>query len=556
MTRRTSNVALVLLTVGIWGVALLVPGARYWDDWVIMGDDVVSLYRDVGLPWIGYVAGAVSVVGPVGFKLVAVVCAGIIALAARGIASRGLELDATQTFVVAALVALLPFNVARASVAVLTTYSISLMVFFVAWWLLVASERRSHLRSGTAALLLLFSFTTASLLLFVAVPVAHLALLELDRSRGFWRGLAQFVTRYWYVLATPMVFWIIRTTFLQPSGEYANYNTFVGWSWPASPAMIAAAWMLIALTIGIALLLPRVFQSNSSRFGSVLTGLLGGSGTVAIAVLLWLGRGSTSPGAVVIPLSLSLAGVTVMAVSIAVSRRRADDAGPFRRATFLGATGLVVFALGALPYLLVGKTPSFVDWETRHQLLLPVGTAVLLLSAIVALDGVGRTAAARAAGFLAVGASAVAVLMSGLTLVADWNKQEQVITALSGSDEVRDASTVVVTDETAHWNYGARRLRFYEPVGWMIAAFGDRSRFALSSADAQTGKVAHLYDEGVRYGFSDWDADGPVVGVAIRPLDGASWWDLLVGRDAIEVTPTASSFDPQPQSPTTPPDRK
>lgn len=545
MTRGTSasNVVLALLTAGVWGVALLVPNAQYWDDWVILGGVAMDIYREVGLPWVGNVVVAISLVGPIGFKLVAVACSMVVALAARGIASRGLGLNAHQTFVIAALVAVLPFNVARASAAILNGYAISLALFFVAWWLLVHPTRHRHLHGGTAAVLLLLSYTTASLLPFVAVPVAHLALLELDRGRGFARGMLRFVVRFWYLLATPFVFWVLQHTFLKQSGLYIGNNAFVPWRWQAGSVSIATVLMLATLAIGVILLLPRIFRQTSSRLLDIVTAFVGGSGTIAIATLLWLGRGSTSPGAVVIPVLLVLAGAAVGVVSLTAIR--ADAAHDhLRHSGFLAVTGFVVFALGALPYLLVGKIPEFTDWQTRHQLLLPVGTAVLVMAGLVAFGGTARDPVGRTAGYLVVGISAAAVLMSGFTLIADWHKQQQVIMAVRGLDEVREASTVVVTDRTTPWNYGARHLRFYEPTGWLHAAFGDRSRMAIESSDAQSGAVAELYDEGARYGFANWNSDGPVVGILISRLAGASWWDLLLGRQAIEVTATPSSFKP------------
>lgn len=543
MTTRSSNVLLAAVTALAWGVILLVPGSLFWDDWVTVGGDVVSLYRDLGLPWVGYLANAISAVGPVAFKIVGVACAVIVALAARGVAARGLGLDASQTWIVAALVALLPFNVARASVAVLSTYSISLALFFVAWWMLVAAGRR-RVWTAVAAVLLLLSFTTGSLLPFVAVPVAHLALLELDRGRGFWRGVLRFAGRYWYVLITPVVFWVIRTLFLTPRGVYADYNSFIAWSWPLSLVAIGSALLILAPVAGAVLLVLRIIRRAPSRILDITTGVLGGLGTLAIAAIVWIARGAISPGAIVIPALLAVAGLALVVVSLAAIRGAAH--AHVGRAGFLAAAGLVIVPLGALPYLLVGKIPNFIDWETRHQLLLPVGAAVLLLAGIVAVDGAGRTAVARVAGFVAVGVSAAAVLGSGVTLVADWNKQQQVIDALADVDELRDASTVVVIDETIAWNYGARQLRFYEPIGWLHAAFGDRTRFAIDSSEvltAEAGGFNDLYDEGVRYGFQDWDDEGPVAGMLISARDGATWWDLLIGEPAIEVASTSTSFE-------------
>ncbi|MBN2177353.1 MAG: hypothetical protein JW722_06810 [Demequinaceae bacterium] len=548
-----STVALALLTVACWGVILLAPDALFWDDWVTEGGDIESLYNDLGIPWIGHVAAAISVVGPVAFKIIGVICAVVVALAARGIAARGLGLSPTQTWFAAALVVLLPFNIARVSVAVLSTYSISLAVFFLAWWLLVKAGPRRHARAAVASALFFASFTTASLLAFIAIPVAHLALLEIDRSRVLGKQLLGFVGRSWYLLATPVLFWSVRTAFFHPRGVYANYNNFVEWTWPLSQANVGAFLMVSAGAGGIVLLGVRAIMHQHQRVVDLTTAMIAGVGTIALAPVVWFLRGATSADAIIVIAIVAAAGIVIVVTALAATRspRLPQRIG---QSAFLASAGLVAFAIGALPYLLVGKIPEFVDWETRHQLLLPVGTALLAVAAVVAAGGPSafRVVAIRVASAVTVGVSAAAVVVAGLMFVADWHKQVQIIDALRQMDDVRAASTVIVADDVDYLNFDSRQYRFYEPIGWLHAAYGDRTRFAIVDADIEafvSGTFDSLIIEGVRYGFPDWDSDGGQIGVRIELDPQASWWDLLVGNPVIRVTSMTATLDTSREHP-------
>lgn len=547
MTTRRSSVALAVLTAACWGIILLTPSALFWDDWITVRGDAVGLYNDLGLPWMGHVAVALSALGPIAFKIIGIVSAVVVALTARAIASRGLGLDSTHTWFVAALVALLPFNVARVSVAVLSTYSVSLAVFFVAWWVLVKTGSHRNVRVGAASALFFASFTTASLLPFIAVPVAHLALLEVDRSKTLWRELVRFAGRSWYLLLSPALFWLTRTAFLQPRGVYADYNGFAEWTWPPTGAGAGALIMLIIAAGGAAMLCVRALVQSHRRMVDLVTATVAGVGTVTVSATMWWLRGTTSVNALIITSVVAIAGLVMVATAISAARRP-ELAPRIGHSAFLASTGLVTFAIGALPYLVVDKIPQFNEWETRHQLLLPVGTALLALAAFVAATGPGslRTRTVQITRALTVGVCAAAVVASGLMLVADWHKQAQVIAALRELDGVRDASTVVVTDDSGDVSFGRRQIRFYEPIGWLHDAYGDRTRFATMDTDAEafsSGAFDSLLDEDFRYGFADWNPEGPRVGVHISMAPHATWWDLLMDRPVMNVTETATTVE-------------
>lgn len=544
-------VSLALLTLLAWGAALLAPGAKYWDDWAVANTDTLRFARELGLPWIGYVLVALFALGPWAFKVLAIVSTFVVGLATYGISGRGLGLTARERWLLAALVVALPLYSTRV-LAILSTYSWSLALFFCAWYLLV---RRSPQTPGRgryvlAAVLFFVSYTTASLLPFTALPVAHLAYLAVRRDVSLWRGILGFIGRYWYLCAAPIVFWVVRSLFLQPYGLYATYNQIGSADGQLSLTTLSAVGMIVAIVL-ICLVFLYWLRATWPRDPAIRGALSLAVLTVATLVFgLYLNatRVSSNPLARAVPLVLLACALVVAAVVIVqmvrIRRGRTLLVSRDRELTPILAVGLAALGLAMLPYLLVGKLPSFVGFETRHQLLMPFGVAIIIVATV---RGAGTIMSATVTKVLAVALVAAMTALSAvvsLSLVADAHKQEQVIRALAAEPLVRDASTVVFADNASALGFEGRGYDFYEFNGWMKTAFGDEKRLGLSTAgvaDFLDGNYEPLYYAASRYGFGDYVPTTEGVLVTIDPLDGANWWTMLLDQPGIElrVSPVA-----------------
>ena len=148
------------------------------------------------------------VAGPWAIKAVTLAATIVTTLGVFAIAGRGLGLRDNQRWLLAVASLVLPLNVAHGSVGVLALYTACLGLFVVGWWILVSGpedKRPPHWRALLSALLFFASFTTASLLVFVAVPAIHFCALYRDKSQPLWRGVWGLLGRYWYLPAAPFL---------------------------------------------------------------------------------------------------------------------------------------------------------------------------------------------------------------------------------------------------------------------------------------------------------------------------------------------------------------
>lgn len=531
------------LAILAWGAIFLAPEAKFWDDWVAFNDDTIRLTSELGTPWTGYIFNAVAALGPWAFKVSTLACTIVVGVTIYAISGRGFDLTRAERWLLGALVVAIPLFTVR-MLASVNTYSWSLAIFMIAWYLLVrkpASERGvgEHI---AAALLLFVSYTTGSLLVLTLIPVAHLAFLEIPRTGSFIRNSLRFAARFWFVLAAPIVFWILRTAFFTPYGLYENYNSFAIFRPPFTPITMGA-FAMIALFIGAAGVL--IFQ----RFAKVTlwarnsVSLCGAAlGVAAVGGFLLITRVSTAGTARVVPYALLIcAGVLgTIALRDFVVGARGRDQGPLRLpVASLVSIGVATFAVGILPYLLVGKLPTFENWETRHQLLLPLGCALIVLGAIRAVNSFDLRLVSRVCAITLVTIFTATSLLHSLALVADWNKQMQVASALAESELVEDASTVVFVDTTSRFALDGRGYAFYELNGWLITAFGDQTRLGLNKDEVGwflDGSIDGLEYAASRYGYRDYKPSTDAVLVEIDAVPGASWLGLLLNQPTVVVT--------------------
>ena len=548
--RLQVHLSLALIAVVAWGAAFLAPESLYWDDWVVVNSDTLRMTKELGLPWIGYVYVVLFALGPWTFKVIAVLATIVVGWTCFAISGRGLGLNFRERWLLAALVIALPLFSARA-IAVLSTYSWSLALFFCAWYLLVRKHPDSpgRTRYVAAAVFFFVSYTTGSLLLFTAIPVAHLAYLTIPSSALKGKGTLRFIARFWYVLAAPVFFWTMRTLFFQPYGLYKDYNKFLFLENPSSVTIAAAVCLLFILVLVILVLLYwlRADYPKPARLRRELSlGTLAVT-TGAMGLFLLATRVSVASTALAIPATIVMCSIILCAMivhrAIRGSKTKDQTEIESRKSEVMPilAGGLIVLVLGELPYLLVGKLPSSSGWETRHQLLIPFGVAVIIVATVRALAAILPLSVIRV---VSIGLVALFVFVSlniSLSLVADWRKQMQVTEALAQEPLVKEASTIVFSDHARELNFDSRKFEFYEYNGWLWTAFGEQSRLGIDRMALHgflTGQIPGRDYPASRYGFGDHTPSTAGVLVEIVPVQNASRWTLLMGQTSISLRVT------------------
>jgi len=522
------------LALVAWGPALLVPDARICDDWW----PLPQLYPDMGLPWLTPPALVLDAIGPVAFKVVSFVATVITGWTVLRITRRGLGLAAAERWLLAALITVLPFAAGRVGIDVLWTYTVSLAVFALAWLVLVDGQRDalgrpSWGRVAASTLLFLASFTTGSLLVFFALPMGHALLLATARRRPLLPVILRFALRHLPLLIAPVAFWVLRPRLFPSFGIWADYNRFAPWYTPLPIWARVTLVVLAALAVALTAVLATAPRGGGFRHARMSAGLAVGISIAGAGAGVFLTRERDAAAAFLIAGLMVVAGTMIAGWALAGARAPERTRDPLRTA----AAGLGAFGLGMLPYAVVGKLPAFADLHSRHQMLLPVGVAIVILAALRILRGRRTVLVAGAA------VTAAATLLSAqlsLELVADARKQEQIIAGLAAEPATASAGTIVLDDRTVEWNLEGRTPPYYEVTAWVGLATGEPGRFGV--ALSRVPRLLEGRDDAAmrRFGIG-YDPAAPVAVAVVTPRPGANWWTLVLGRPALEVAVTRSA---------------
>lgn len=414
-----------ILLLGIFytvmhGGILLIPNAIFWDDWVLYRTPqsiILETFRQTGSMFnlVGYLHLSMLNIGTWSYKALTFLMMFASGVLLNSILARNAQLTKENRFFVVLLFLVLPFNLARVAM-IDFPYVLCHFLFFLAWYLM---DRHRI----AAALLFFLSFNTNSLLVFYVLPILDMA------YRGGYllslRSLCAFVRRYLEFLLLPFLFFFIKVKFFSPFGMYASYNQ--NYSLQDVHYMIKAQIKDIEnLRINpyvSLLVMPFVFLIVREKTGLLE---LHGSNTH------W-----------------RLFRVLAIGISAAI--------------------------LGVFPYWVVGHVPTFNEWTSRHQLLLPFGTALI----IVALLSLSKKSIKTIGLSLVISGSLSYGIVNYYSFLIDWDKQKALIELFSKNSAIENSRLVIIKDETKHLNAIDRNYRFYEWNGLLERAYGNQNHFAI-----------------------------------------------------------------------------
>ena len=291
-------------------------------------------------------------------------------------------------------------------------YACSLLLFFWAWFLLV--KKSSWYKYFSAVVLFILSFgATASLLVFLMVPCIHRLFLRLsDSSSGRSRTWLSTLAIF---LVSP-VFWFLDRRFNSPQGPY----------------------------------LAMYSLQKSGVFRALILLL------IACIVLLWF---------------------------IKVGRHDLTE----KSRNLLISLGIVLVIIGAAPYIVAGHlvdvsewmfnfVPRASDWSSRHQLLLGLGLAVVIVGILGELES-------RFKRNLATSIIGICVLLNATFMHAyflDSLKQDQIIDAIKQNTDLSVSKVIMIDDQAERFNARGRFVRYYEWDSMFASAYGNESKHTIS----------------------------------------------------------------------------
>jgi hypothetical protein len=265
--------------------------------------------------------------------------------------------------------------------------------------------------------LFFLSFNTNSLLVFYALPMAEWYFRGGNRLQL--KAVWQWALRTIDFMMLPFIFWFIKKSYFKPYGLFEGYNE---------------NFSLESLIVGLI------------RMGYDLTRL-------EVCVLL-------------------LFAFLVFAVFY-VKKPAFTENGQHIK---LLRAGLFALVFAVFPYCVLGHVPTFHTEESRHQLLMPLGTALLVVGLLKLFPSEVRRAA-----FTFMIAISLALNVQAYTeFYRERHKQNELISLMAQNDQIRKASLVVFDDRTANTRRGIYFT--FEWNGLMKMAYGDETRFGLVRA--------------------------------------------------------------------------
>ena len=465
------------------GGILLIPNAIYWDDWVFYRQDhdiIFDATRQLGSMFNlwGHLHVTMLKVGPWIYKVLTFILMFASGLLLNLILKRHSNITTETRFFVVLFFLVLPFNIARVAL-VDFPYTLCYFLFFLAWMLMD--------RYRVLALPLFFlSFNTNSLLVFYAVP--FLDMLYRGGHLSSLKSALRFGIRRIDYILLPFVYFFIKVYLYPPSGIYEGYNQ---------------SYNVINLIFSPMFQMYDLFRLN-----------------ISVGLCLFL-----SLFAFLLIKNRSL---------ISIEKERT----PWR----LLALGLLVFLLGAFPYWILGYVPTFHEWTSRHQLLLPLGSALV----IVGVLSINHLSDKMGVISIIIGASLAFNVETYATLFIDWQKQVQLMHLFANNTDIERAGLIVFEDKTESLNALERKYRFYEWNGILETTFGKDTRFGISRSeinDYLSGKLDRYFQGYYKAGLFRKDAALPPVLVEIDLVKSEGLRETIINSVFPKLTLSVSEID-------------
>ena len=188
-----------------YGFILLLGSTYYWDDWLnrVSKEEFAAMARLSGFPPTReFIEFDLLGNSAISFRIVTFISYFLGALCIHRILGRGLSLTNIQINVITLLFLVVPVNSTRVAMIIMH-YSLSFVLFLIAWWLLSSRMMALHL---LALPIFWISFGTPSLLPFFLLPLSHWVLLNRTKFRS-----VKFAGGLLLLGVTPISYWIVRS---------------------------------------------------------------------------------------------------------------------------------------------------------------------------------------------------------------------------------------------------------------------------------------------------------------------------------------------------------
>jgi len=442
----------------------------YWDDWTLYNASFEVLYKTFkdasGTPLYGYIHYYLQQTPnpPLTYNLIT----GIIQCFVIWLNYKILDLlDLKGEFWlwIPLLAAIIPFFSAKNTMICLP-YTIHYGFFIFAFYLMLKSKVSSNIiLRGISLAFFFISFIVNSLLFFYIIPYAIYYLkcskvslpVFLSQLRApFNLFKAKSFCRSADYLLLPILYYIFKSVFLKTDGLYnaLGYNSI----------------SIKGLVKGFAKCIQAFIGSFILLFEEITKGVFHDR---YLTIFLFF---------------FCICFLLIIRLKPADFRRLVSKEENYIATIFIG---LIIFAIGAYPYCVVGKVPTFEGYDTRHQLLLPVGSSIILVSLVYIFFKKKLT-------FIILSFLTILFLFTTMSQNLQYFKgglkQNSIVQHFKNNKLIHDNTSFLFLDLCEEYDANSREYAFYSLNGMSKMAFGVEDKLICE------------YNEFVKYGNNyGWD---------------------------------------------------
>ena len=405
----------------------------------------------------------------------------------------------------------LPMNSARISLICLP-YALNLMLFFIGFWAIIQyyNLKENKIYYILAIITFFLSFFAFSTFFIYLIPLGYVIYHEVIQNK-LKNNTTVFKIQIVFLFLLPVFFVFLKKVFYEPYGYYQGYNE----------VSIDNLWLIPNY-------LSRYCENNIV-------------GTIKVLI----------PNTPFHFLIILIVGLTLFYL-LNYYYQEIDEIS-LKNLIILFIFGIFLFILAAFPYILAGLISSYTEWNSRHQLLIPFGLAVIIVSSLyLLLPNKNRNL------FLSmiVITCMIATQLNYIDFQRDWIKQEAIMDYMKSDSSFRFNTTFIIKDNIPEYNANQRTYRSYEYTGWMKHTFGDETRLAAPtkndlevftkyiSPDYNCGSYkVKVPDSNVSINKGSFNLDSPLTVLYIQWLeitDASKYKSIIKNVVQIKTTPYTS----------------
>jgi len=378
------------------------------------------------------------------------------------------ELSQTDVFYIVVFYLLMPIISSRVSVSIIPFF-FPVLIFFISFLLLAKYLKNDfHLLRPIILIGFFASFYTNSILVFYATVMLYIFYIKFDFSFSI-QNVKKFFLRYLDFIVLPIVFFLIKVIYFKPTGLYATYNT-----------------------VGEDSIFKVIFQLVKS-LDSALFDVL--HQAFYITFPFWL--------ALVVIIFLILKKVKESSEIYILN----DHSKKFL------LFGFLLFLLAVFPYVAVSKLPRVDGFESRFQLLTPLGLAFIFyfgINIIVKYFNFDKK--------IKVILLVILVFSFVTKNISDYYKFQidnlymtSIMMNFKQSKAIEANTTFILNNNLREKLVYKRNPPFYEWTGILKKAFGNDKRLMVSYGQYKKLDGIRKIQEYEHYNFFNWIEKKPVL---------------------------------------------